>query len=145
MKKTRTALNNYLTVLIDTRLESSFISLGKRGIKEGRRRLRPSSISQAAFLPPYGGGTGWGSLFHHDLFPVLYIYPLGKFETRTLNLGTICYSSAREVVDCIIVAFKRMGRGRCFDFFYLRWVVIGCVVDQLAVYKACRQSSPVPR
>jgi hypothetical protein len=144
MKKTRKALNNYLTVLIDTRLESSFISLGKRGIKEGRRRLRPSSISQAAFLPPYGGGTGWGSLFHHELLPALYIYTLREHGGHKGSRGHRD-SSAREVVDGIVVAFKRMGRGRCFDFFYLRWVVIGCVVDQLAVYKACRQSSPVPR
>ena len=60
--------------------------------------LRPSSISQAAFLPPYGGGTGWGSLVNHELFPTLYIYPLGKF-VRTLKLGTICDASAREVVN----------------------------------------------
>ena len=36
---------------------------------------------------------------YHDLFPVLYIHPLGQPETRTLKLGTICDSSALQVVD----------------------------------------------
>ena len=60
--------------------------------------LRPSSISQATFLPPYGGGTGCGSLFNHELFPTLYIYPLGEF-VRTLKLGTVYDASARKVID----------------------------------------------
>ena len=76
-----------------------YISREVRNQRRTQAHLRPSSISQATFLPPYGGGTGWGSLFNHELFPALYIYPLGKLETRTLKLGTVYDSSAREVVN----------------------------------------------
>ena len=98
MKKPRKSLNNYLTVLIDTRLESSFISLGKREIKEGRRRAcAPPAYLKLPFSLPTGEGRGGGSLFNHELFPVLYIYTLREHGGHRGSRGHRD-SSAREVV-----------------------------------------------
>ena len=43
-------------------------------------RLRPSSISQAAFLPPYGGGTGWAPYLTTNFFPFCIYTPLGSLK-----------------------------------------------------------------
>ena len=79
---------------------SSLLSLGKRGIKEGRRRAcAPPAYLKLPFSLPTGEGRGGASL-HHELFPTLYIHALCEFA-RTLKLGTVCDASAREVVDGI--------------------------------------------
>ena len=79
MKKPRKSLNNYLTVLIDTRLESSFISLGKRGIKEGRRRAcAPPAYLKLPFSLPMGEGRGGAPYLITYFFPPCIYIPLGS-------------------------------------------------------------------
>ena len=62
-------------------MESSFISLGKRGIKEGHRRAcAPPAYLKLPFSLPAGEGRGGAPYFTTNFFPLCIYTPFGSTE-----------------------------------------------------------------
>ena len=92
---------------------SSFLSLGKWGIKEGRRHAcAPPAYLKLPFSLPTGEGRGGASLYH-ELFPVLDIDALGEHVTLVL-----CYLVTLTDFPSLQVVY---GIALCFLLFHCRW------------------------